>query len=374
MLCPKCGLQNSKYEQTCMICGEPLTPDSTPVPPYEPSNEASLIEDTNKPQIETDVQDLRIEKRKRRYNKRKIYVFLIFIAVFIFSIWAIGKAFSNTGNGTTPSNRAIAISQFTPPTAINQGKGYDLSGVLTAKDPLTEVTVSLLENGQSKLAGKVEWEGESGPTTYNFNDETKNLNQLVAFNKLSVGDKQIIITASTSKGDTTILGNWPFKIVDRGFYYKSQLDAKAYPTLKPEKWGEWIEAVQGANANIDPVFAGRLAALAKSKGKKITYLSGFRTYEKQNELYKLYKSGRGNLAGSPGGSWHEFGAAIDVAEWAKDIPDSQMRKFGLCKPIASENWHVQPIEVSGKNKTAFYNAYSNAKYPKWSEDCYMIID
>ena len=177
------------------------------------------------------------------------------------------------------------------------------------------------------------------------------------------------MTASTDTHQEILLGEWSFEVYEPSFPYASALDATKYPTLMPEEWDRWLEA-DNTRSNIDPGFAGRLAALAKDKGQKIIYISGFRTKDKQQELYNLYLSGKGNLAGTPGSSWHEFGAAVDVTGWACDLSNKELAAYGLCKPIASEDWHVQPVEGSRMNKTAFYNAYSSKRYPKWSSNCY----
>ncbi len=250
-----------------------------------------------------------------------------------------------------------------------QGKGCQLEGVIDTTAPLTKVTVTIYHDGEVEMEKWVEWTQGEGPLHYDLNDAEQNLNQLVAFSELCLGRKQMKMTASTSTHQQVTLGEWSFEVYEPSFPYASALDATKYPTLMPEEWDRWLEA-DNTRANIDPVFAGRLAALAKDKGQKIIYISGFRTKDKQQELYNLYLSGKGNLAGTPGSSWHEFGAAVDVTGWACDLSNKELAAYGLCKPIASEDWHVQPIEVSRMNKTAFYNAYSSKRYPEWSSNCY----
>ncbi len=250
-----------------------------------------------------------------------------------------------------------------------QGKGCQLEGVVDTTAPLIEVTMTIYHDGEVELEESVQWAQGEGPLHYDLNDTEQNLNQLVTFSALSLGRKQMRMTASTDTHQEILLGEWSFEVYEPSFPYASALDATKYPTLMPEEWDRWLEA-DNTRSNIDPVFAGRLAALAKDKGQKIIYISGFRTKDKQQELYNLYLSGKGNLAGTPGSSWHEFGAAVDVTGWACDLSNKELAAYGLCKPIASEDWHVQPVEVSRMNKTAFYNAYSSKRYPKWSSNCY----
>ena len=52
--------------------------------------------------------------------------------------------------------------------------------------------------------------------------------------------------------------------------------------------------------------------IARSVGGTVT--SGFRSFDKQAQLYAAYKAGRGPLAAKPGNSNHELGQAIDVAK------------------------------------------------------------
>lgn len=85
-------------------------------------------------------------------------------------------------------------------------------------------------------------------------------------------------------------------------------------------------------------------------GKKIIVASAFRSRAKQEQLYNLYRSGRGNPAAPPGTSKHESGLAIDLdrsqADWLEST--GMLAKYGLHRPDkrASERQHVEPIEGS----------------------------
>lgn len=138
----------------------------------------------------------------------------------------------------------------------------------------------------------------------------------------------------------------------------SRLNPTKYPWANP---AAWIEAPDSANIELlDPVFLGRLAALAKSKRKVITLTSagGARDAATQMRLYKTLPAGQ---AAKPGTSWHEYGLAIDTVDgWLKGIcngataTQAELLKFGLFKPLAKgngagvvEDWHIQPIETQG---------------------------
>ena len=41
-------------------------------------------------------------------------------------------------------------------------------------------------------------------------------------------------------------------------------------------------------------------------------------YAQQQELYNKYKAGKGGKAASPGGSWHNYGVAVDVTIYRPD--------------------------------------------------------
>jgi LAS superfamily LD-carboxypeptidase LdcB len=71
-------------------------------------------------------------------------------------------------------------------------------------------------------------------------------------------------------------------------------------------------------------------------------VSGYRTYEQQQELYDLYLSGEGAPANPPGTSSHESGSAVDLAEPAmRDVIDQIGYAYGWAGTIPSEWWHVQ---------------------------------
>lgn len=154
---------------------------------------------------------------------------------------------------------------------------------------------------------------------------------------------------------------------------RSMLNPTAYPQSLPKKWLVFNKVW---HKNIDPIFARRLAALARSRNKKITIYSGFRTKREQLYWYKLRK-GKGAL--KPGTSWHEYGGAIDTtSSWLRKMDNVELSQqvtlvsFGLCKPFAAgndkypiEDWHLQPLELANKNllsnKKKFYRAYRGIK-------------
>ncbi len=76
--------------------------------------------------------------------------------------------------------------------------------------------------------------------------------------------------------------------------------------------------------------------------------SAFRTFERQAQLFRLFKAGKGNLAAQPGSSNHQHGQAFDlntlknkfngsdkVYEWLKRNGPS----LGFVRTVSKESWH-----------------------------------
>jgi TP901 family phage tail tape measure protein len=79
---------------------------------------------------------------------------------------------------------------------------------------------------------------------------------------------------------------------------------------------------------------------ARSNGWSGGINSGFRSRAKQQALYDLYKSGRGNLAAPPGNSNHERGLAVDVSQpdqFARAM--ARMGEGRLYRKVPGEPWH-----------------------------------
>lgn len=126
-----------------------------------------------------------------------------------------------------------------------------------------------------------------------------------------------------------------------------------YPVADHSKW------VTGKKQNLDPVFLGRIAYLGKTHNKVIHLTDGRRTHQEQSALYVQYleykRTGKGSikLAAKPYTSSHEFGIAVDTSSQPlRRMINAELEKYGLCKPIRSEGWHIQPIETMYKKDFA----------------------
>ncbi len=109
--------------------------------------------------------------------------------------------------------------------------------------------------------------------------------------------------------------------------------------------------IVGMGSEMEQVTLAGLAAFLKLKdaaAKKNLSLqinSGFRTYQRQEQLFTAFQQGHGNLAAKPGNSNHQHGQAFDlnshgfdgdpIYDWlAKNGP-----KFGFVRTVNKEHWH-----------------------------------
>ncbi len=83
---------------------------------------------------------------------------------------------------------------------------------------------------------------------------------------------------------------------------------------------------------------------ADQDGVYLQAWSGFRSNERQAELYKAWKAGVGNPAAKPGYSNHQSGRAIDInllgvpkATYAWLLKNAA--RYGFRRTVASEPWH-----------------------------------
>jgi GH24 family phage-related lysozyme (muramidase) len=121
------------------------------------------------------------------------------------------------------------------------------------------------------------------------------------------------------------------------------------------------------NKSFEERIAMMAAAFKAETGKKLLFTSGFRTNEQQKVLWdaKVKEFGgdekaAGKLVARPAaplgtgkGSLHAAGLAVDINSQGEaginrlagtwDKPTGWLEKFGLSRPIAKENWHVQAM-------------------------------
>ena len=152
--------------------------------------------------------------------------------------------------------------------------------------------------------------------------------------------------------------------------------AEAAPEKQaPGGGGGSLASVASVQSGVDltgihPEFEKRLVAMASAfkeeTGKKLLITSGYRSNEKQAELFraKVAELGGNEAAaaklvarpmpplGTGKGSFHLKGLAIDINSkgpgglnalaGSRDNPTGWLEKFGLIRNVPREDWHVQP--------------------------------
>jgi hypothetical protein len=106
----------------------------------------------------------------------------------------------------------------------------------------------------------------------------------------------------------------------------------------------------------------RMRAAARAVGIEIRINSSFRTQGKQEELYRKYLTGRGNLAAKPGMSNHQYGTTLDLDvrstmgkrlyEWLKKKGNGE--RYGFIDDVRGKqyepwHWHYRPELDKMKN-------------------------
>ena len=122
------------------------------------------------------------------------------------------------------------------------------------------------------------------------------------------------------------------------------------PTQRHQAWdnGQRAGVVETVTIDGKPVEKKtaaaylRMRAAAERDGVYISIVSGFRTYEEQAHLRRLYEQGRGNLAAQPGYSNHQDGRAVDLNTADPGVYRWLTRHagaYGFKRTVPSEDWH-----------------------------------
>jgi hypothetical protein len=115
---------------------------------------------------------------------------------------------------------------------------------------------------------------------------------------------------------------------------------------------------------MNPEFASRLQQMIAASGGRVTINSGYRSVEKQQQLWEaaLKKYGDPEVADNwvarPGKSHHNKGIAADLGfadAAARQWVHANAAKFGLFFPMEWEPWHIEPM---GLNANADPGAYT----------------
>ncbi|MFO0657394.1 MAG: D-alanyl-D-alanine carboxypeptidase family protein [Polyangia bacterium] len=86
----------------------------------------------------------------------------------------------------------------------------------------------------------------------------------------------------------------------------------------------------------------RMQTAAQRFGLSLFLNSGFRTNQQQQDVFDLYRRGRGPLAARPGFSNHQSGHALDIDMRLPRVRlwmSRHAHEFGFQRTVPSENWH-----------------------------------
>lgn len=109
---------------------------------------------------------------------------------------------------------------------------------------------------------------------------------------------------------------------------------------------------------LDPLFAARIKAMIDSSGGRLSVRSGYRSYERQLELFQQAVRKYGSEAAARKwaadprrgrGSNHQHGLAVDLkfnTPEAIDWAHQNAARYGLFFPMSWENWHIEPIRTT----------------------------
>ena len=111
--------------------------------------------------------------------------------------------------------------------------------------------------------------------------------------------------------------------------------------------------------SMDPEFASRLEAMIAASGGKLWINSGYRSKERQTQLYANAQHQHGDDArkwvAPPGHSNHEFGMAADLGG-DLTLAHQLAPTFGLNFPMGWEPWHIEPPWARTKRGQDYKNS------------------
>jgi len=171
--------------------------------------------------------------------------------------------------------------------------------------------------------------------------------------------------ASGSLLIAAVLASCPLKVAQQAGEERSWLSAAVVGALLASQRGQPSEAVLGfQNGQPQPLLIvdlpsataqtqiraevhtalafHRMATAARRFGIELQVNSGFRTSEQQQEVFDLYRKGRGPLAARPGFSNHQSGHALDLDTQSPRVRSWLFRnayRYGFQRTVPSERWH-----------------------------------
>lgn len=98
---------------------------------------------------------------------------------------------------------------------------------------------------------------------------------------------------------------------------------------------------------LDPLLAARIKAMIAQSGGRLHIVSGYRSPERQAQLYEEGKRKHGanvnRWVAPPGKSNHNKGFAVDMGGTPEGVAwmAQNLGRFGLHQPMAHEPWHIE---------------------------------
>ncbi len=144
--------------------------------------------------------------------------------------------------------------------------------------------------------------------------------------------------------------------------------------------GKGASHVTGMQADFQKRLATMIASMPKELQGSVTINSGFRSVERQQQLWleALKKYGSPEAArkwvAPPGNSQHNKGNAADLgygSDAARKWVHSNANQFGLSFPLKNENWHIEDASARSKETTAEIDRLTQAA--KRQSDAYSGI-
>lgn len=93
---------------------------------------------------------------------------------------------------------------------------------------------------------------------------------------------------------------------------------------------------------------------AAGAGLELNVWSGFRTHERQIELYAAWRAGYGNPAAKPGFSNHQSGRALDLVVRSEQLATwlaANAKRFGFRRTVIGEPWHWEFVPTRSRTGT-----------------------
>lgn len=238
------------------------------------------------------------------------------------------------GGGTATAVRALQIDhELAPDGVVGAGTASAIEaevawqrvvrGEYQLADGAAGPAVQRMQQLLTRAGHGVQQTGRYGPTTHK---------QVLAFQKASG------IETTGKVGPTTARA------------LQKAVPGVSGPTRNYEAWDQGrrigqVETIQIDGKPVEKKTAAaflRMRSAAEREGVYISIVSGFRTYDEQARLRRLYEQGRGNLAAQPGYSNHQDGRALDlntadpgVYRWL----NRHAAAYGFKRTVPSESWH-----------------------------------